>query len=311
MSDRRVPVARNALRAILLLALAAPAQMPRVLTLEEAVRVARERQPQIRQARFQVEAAAARAGQARSGLLPQVSASAAYQRTTANFVARPGSVPGDTTTSTGRRSLNFFNFFSGSIAVNQLIWDFGQTYDRYKAAQTLTEAQQNNERAVLMQIDNTVRSAFFLARANRALVGVASATVANFGKHLTQIQGFVEAGTSPEIDLAQGRADLANARSQLIDAQNNYLIAKAQLNQAMGIVASTDYDVSDDALLPVPGEDAAIDTLAEGRYETGVGNAIELGDAQVALTSAEAQTVQADDRLSTARAQLLRALGRQ
>ncbi|HZX64004.1 MAG TPA: TolC family protein, partial [Myxococcales bacterium] len=49
--------------------------------------------------------------------------------------------------------------------------------------------------------------------------------------------------------------------------------------------------------------------LAEGRYETGVGNAIELGDAQVALTTAEAQTVQADDRLSTARAQLLRALG--
>jgi outer membrane protein len=42
-----------------------------------------------------------------------------------------------------------------------------------------------------------------------------------------------------------------------------------------------------------------------------VGNAIELGDAQVALTTAEAQTVQADDRLSTARAQLLRALGRQ
>ena len=51
--------------------------------------------------------------------------------------------------------------------------------------------------------------------------------------------------------------------------------------------------------------------LAEGRYETGVGSAIELGDAQVALTTAEAQTVQAENRLSTARAQLLRALGRQ
>ena len=51
--------------------------------------------------------------------------------------------------------------------------------------------------------------------------------------------------------------------------------------------------------------------LAEGRYETGVGSVIELGDAQVALTSAAAQAVQADDRLATARAQLLHALGRE
>jgi len=51
--------------------------------------------------------------------------------------------------------------------------------------------------------------------------------------------------------------------------------------------------------------------LAEQRYAVGVGSAIELGDAQVALTQAAAQAVQADDKLSTARAQLLRALGRQ
>jgi outer membrane protein len=50
--------------------------------------------------------------------------------------------------------------------------------------------------------------------------------------------------------------------------------------------------------------------LAEGRYQIGVGSAIELGDAQVALTSAAAQRVQADYNLSSARAQLLRALGR-
>jgi len=51
-------------------------------------------------------------------------------------------------------------------------------------------------------------------------------------------------------------------------------------------------------------------TLAEQRYQVGVGSAIELGDAQVAVTQASAQLVQADDKLATARAQLLRALGR-
>ncbi|MCP3063180.1 TolC family protein [Myxococcus sp. K38C18041901] len=49
--------------------------------------------------------------------------------------------------------------------------------------------------------------------------------------------------------------------------------------------------------------------LAEGRYAAGVGNIIELGDAQVAYTSAAAQRVQANYELATARAELARALG--
>jgi outer membrane protein len=51
--------------------------------------------------------------------------------------------------------------------------------------------------------------------------------------------------------------------------------------------------------------------LAEGRYEAGVGSIIELGDAQVAATSAGQQKVQSDYSLAEARAGLLRALGRQ
>jgi outer membrane protein len=51
--------------------------------------------------------------------------------------------------------------------------------------------------------------------------------------------------------------------------------------------------------------------LAEGRYQAGAGSAIELADAQVALTTAAAQRVQADYNLAASRAQLLRALGRE
>ena len=50
--------------------------------------------------------------------------------------------------------------------------------------------------------------------------------------------------------------------------------------------------------------------LAEGRYQSGVGNVIELGDAQVAVATAAAQSIQAEYNLATARAALLKALGR-
>ena len=50
--------------------------------------------------------------------------------------------------------------------------------------------------------------------------------------------------------------------------------------------------------------------LAEGRYQAGVGSSIELSDAELALANAGAQKVQADFNVGSARAQLLRALGR-
>jgi outer membrane protein len=50
--------------------------------------------------------------------------------------------------------------------------------------------------------------------------------------------------------------------------------------------------------------------LAEGRYTNGLGNVIELGDAQVSFTNAAAQSVSSRYNLDIARAQLLTALGR-
>jgi outer membrane protein len=49
--------------------------------------------------------------------------------------------------------------------------------------------------------------------------------------------------------------------------------------------------------------------LAEGRYAAGVGSVLELGDAQVQVTTMESQLVQARLTLFTARAQLSAALG--
>src|ERR1700694_735713 len=97
----------------LLLAQADPA---RVLTLEEAQRVAQERQPQLRAARASAEAAQGRVEQSRPGLLPQLAATGGYERTTTNYVFRPGSI-----LSTGpfRSSWSSINYFDSSVTVSQ------------------------------------------------------------------------------------------------------------------------------------------------------------------------------------------------
>lgn len=419
---------------------AAPAPALRTLTLEEAVRTARTRHSDIRNASAQTEEARARVDQARAPLLPQLTGRAAYQRTELQNT-NSGVVPvGGTSGTPGTISVGA-NLWQASVGVTQLVWDFGQTRARMHAAVHTLSAQDASGRATLHQVVLGVRTCYFAARADKALVQVAQETLQNQLRHLDQVVAFVEVGTRAEIDAVSQRTAVASARLALIRAENTYATARSQLNQAMGTPGTTDFDVADDSLAAVAGEDGALDAglqvayaaraelrafseqrrseeeivastraqywpsvslsgtaseagdalaslgwglvggvnltwplfqggltraqvreaewaaiaidaqteslrqsvrvelesallavrgakseidaaqqalanareqlrLAEGRYQTGAGSIIELGDAQVTVTQASAQKVQADFDLATARAQLLHALGR-
>jgi outer membrane protein len=395
------------------------------LSLEQAVDAALAHQPQLRAARAQVRAAQARVDEATAGLLPQVNGTAGVSRS-----GGAGTLP----SATG-------NVWSLGLSGSQLLYDFGQTWNGRTAASASEKSQVETERDTTQTVVLNVRSAWFTAAAARDLVAVAKETLDNRDVHLTQIAGFVEVGTRPEIDLAQARADRANALVQLITSQNTLATSLAQLNQAMGLAAPTDYELAPTAYPAVPGEDGSLDELlsealsrradlaslarareaqeatvrsltgaygptlsatgkvgeaglrpdalsdswtvglnlswpifqggrtrgqvseananldaldaqaellrqqirlsveqarltvkaakaaleasgevvvnarqqlrlAEGRYQAGLGNGVELNDAQVAVTSAAAQEVQARFNLATARAQLARAVGR-
>ncbi|MGO9829771.1 MAG: TolC family protein [Myxococcaceae bacterium] len=407
-------------------------QTPTVLHLDDAVNKALELQPTILSAQATVGAAQGIAEQTRSGLLPQLNASAVGQRSY-GLVSRTG-------TGNGVAGTSAFNNFTFSLNGTQLVWDF-QTVDRLRSSNATVASLQATEQATVLQTILKVRTAFFQAQAYLGLVQVQEETLANEIKHQTQTEGFVKVGTQPEISLAQARTDVANARVALIQARNNYVIAKATLNQAIGVVQGTDYEVASEELPPLAGENQSVEALtktallerpeiasqqqnvdaqdlalraargnyfpgislfgsvaetgdafdhlgpawnfglqiswnffdglktpglvhqaqanlnnanaqltaealqvrfdveqadatllgskealvaaqdalvnakeqlrlAEQRYATGVGSIIELGDAQVAATSAGAQLVQARFTLATARAQLLAALGR-
>jgi outer membrane protein len=426
----------------------------RVLSLGQVEQVALSHQPQVLVARAATNTAVALADQARAPLLPQVSATAEY--VVGNTLPRQTvggtttSVGGTTTSGVANSGTPSFatalsqtsSYWSFGLSASQLIYDFGQTNGRYRAADLNAEAMHQAELTTRLNILLGTRQAYFNARAMKELVKVADETFADQNKHLVQVQGMVQVGTQPPIALAQQQAAVANAKFQLITSQNNYETAKAQLNQAAGMVGGTDYDVSDEEPPPVEDEDqslamlvpkalanrpematflkqresqeaslsaakggygptfsaaaaaseagssldnlgpiwsgalilnwpifqggltkgqirqaeagvqsvdaqrsleelqirlsvdsarlavhaakssigAAEDALtsareqlrlAEQRYATGVGDIIELNDAQVAYTSAAAQVVQAHFTLATARAQLLAAMGRQ
>ena len=79
--------------AVALCSLAQPAraQKGRLLTLDEALRSARANHPLLQVAHAQAQVSDARADESLAPLLPQVSGTARYQRTTFNYVPSPGS----------------------------------------------------------------------------------------------------------------------------------------------------------------------------------------------------------------------------
>jgi outer membrane protein len=236
---------------------------PPVLHLDDAVKSALTHQPTVLQARAQTEAASGRVEQARSGYLPQVTGLARYQRSHGTTTVSTGTgVAAGPATTVGTRGATF-DTFSAGVSATQLIWDFGQTIDKTRAASASREAEESAERTTRFLVVLQVRQAFFQAHAQRALVRVGEGAVANQERHLAQIQGFVDQGIRPEIDLAQTKTDLANSRVTLINARSGYATAKAQLNQAMGVVGSSNYDVADEDIGPVPGEDGPSDRLSE------------------------------------------------
>jgi outer membrane protein len=245
------------------------ARPQRVVKLPEVERAALELQPQILVARAATNIAEGQADQARAPLLPQVTATASYTRETGNYVSRPGVIPGGSTAATPGWDLGkSFDYWNFGVTAAQLVYDFGQTYERYKSARSTVEAQRLQEQTTRLQIVAGVRRTYFNARAMKELVDVARETLDDQNRHLTQVQAYVAVGTQPPIALAQQRAAVANAQVQLITAQNNYETAKAQLNQAAGFAEGTEYDVGDEELGRVEEEDQPLEKLVQKALAT-------------------------------------------
>ena len=229
----------------------------RTVTLDQAEQAAETQAPTVREARADAAAGQARTEVARAPALPQVKIEGIYERTTGNRRQRPGR------TTFVDNSWTTYNWYEVGGTASQLVWDFGLTLNRWRAAEARAVALNDTARAALLEALSTVRTAYFNARAAKELIVVAKTTLANQERHLVQITGFVAAGTRPDIDLAQARAGRANARVAVIRAETGYEVARAELNRAMGQAGDTDYDVAEQTLPAVPGETGPVGPLID------------------------------------------------
>jgi outer membrane protein TolC len=239
--------------ALSLIALPLIAQDP--LSLREAVRQALRQNPSIAAASAATAASVSRITQARSGLLPKVNYSESLTRSNnpvfvfsslltqhqfgaANFALGPLNRP------------DALNNFQSLVTVDQTVWDAGQARDAMKSAelgQKLTaEEQRRVEMDVIASVARAYNGALLAAQNLKAAVQAVRSAEAD----LRRAESIRSAGMSTDADVLSIRVHLAAVTEQRINRTADLEVARAALNDALGLPLDTQHALNT-ALTPV------------------------------------------------------------
>jgi outer membrane protein TolC len=263
---------------------AAQVQAPAVpigpLTLEQVLELAETRSESIAAAQAGVRRAEGEQTRARSGLYPQLSASASYDRSlasefegifdTQNFPGT-GEEPGD---DGGLEDLPFgrANTWRISLAFSQNLYTGG----RQKAQETLAavgrDAAGLGVTTARAQLLFDVTQAYYDAALSDRLVSIAEASFQQAGATLTQTQAGFDAGTQPEFEVLRARVTRDNQTPVVIRQRVSREVAMLRLKQLLDL--PPDYDLrlaaalGDELLPPAPAFAARVTSIEAGMRVT-------------------------------------------
>ena len=212
------------------------------LTVELAVAIALDTQPQIQARLADYVAASHRVDQAFSPLLPQIFGSVTTARSESSGLST-SVFNGQTTAVT--RSRSFEETTVARVSLSQVLFDFGKTFASTEAARRVAEVAQEDVELQRQLIALAVKEAFININFAQRLIRVQEQAVERADLNLRSARGFFDVGTRPKSDVARAEVDVANARVDLIRARNAERLSRVALNTAMGIPVDTPTQVQD------------------------------------------------------------------
>jgi outer membrane protein len=248
------------------------------LTLVQCVDIALKNNPQIHVAEGNFESAEASFVIARSAYFPQISFQGSGTKNAGTYVigaiVRPGA----------------FNSYAAGFQGQQLLFDFGRTIGHISSSSNLADASEQDYRGAQEDVVLNTHVAYYgLLQAERVR-DVSSETVKQTEEHLKQAQAFYKVGRNPQFDVVKAEVDVANAKVNLITAENSLKLARVQLENALGVKLKEDVVLKDD--LEVPEEfkvelQTALDTAFLTRPEV-IASRTRVEANQALVTSAKA-----------------------
>jgi outer membrane protein TolC len=214
----------------------------RVITMDEAVAIALQTQPQIQARLGDYAAARFRVDQAMAPLLPQFTGSASSIRSRSTVLSTAVS---GTPVIVNR---DWGDTFQAQVALSQLLFDFGKNLAATDAAKKLAAVALEDVELQRQLIALAVKEAYTNILFAQRLTRVNQQAVERAELNLKSARGFFEVGTRPKSDVARAEVDVANARVDLIRARNAERLARVALNTAMGIDLDTPTEIQDNLI---------------------------------------------------------------
>lgn len=226
---------------------AAVAQAP--LALHDAVTTALSRHPSLEAASAHVKAAEARIEQARGGWLPKVNYQESWQRsnnpvfvfsslltqhqfTESNFSLGPLNRP------------DAINNFQSIVSVDQAVYDGRQVRTQVRAAELGKTMTREEQRAAEMNVITGVVRTYYGAVLAQAGLDVAREAVKSAEADLQRAESVHAAGMSTQADVLSIRVHLAAMREQQIRRTYDLDVARAALNEALGLPLDEPHDLA-------------------------------------------------------------------
>jgi outer membrane protein len=151
---------------------------------------------------------------------------------------------------------------AGGLTVSQLITDFGRTSNLVGSASLRAKAEQDLQTATAQDVRLAADIAFYRALAAQAVVNVAKQTVAFRKDTSEQIESLANAKLKSTLDQSFAEVNLNQAELLLLDAQNNFEEALANLSMVLGYERQQDFTLIDqEGTLPAPAQD--LDALTQ------------------------------------------------
>ncbi len=212
----------------------------REITVEQAIEIALERNPDILLARQEIARTLGLIVEVRSQVLPRAGLSGDFlERDEALIESRQ--VGASVATQSWVLTAN----------VRQLVYSGGAV----RAALEIARLTRDNSWFALVetvnQIVTEVRRQYFNITLSRELINVEEESVALLGQELADQKNRFEAGTVPQFNVLRAEVELANAQPGLIAARNAYRIAQLRFARLLG-VSLPDGSIGVDAPLYVP-----------------------------------------------------------
>lgn len=234
---RTTRIATATLSAVACLSGQAIAQEPSVrkVTLEEAINLALQVQPQLQIAASQVTVSRAQLVQTASSYYPQLTPIVDYTSRRSSY-----RIGGVTSTSRSERS-------ETSLGLRQLVFDMGKREANVSAARSSVTASEYSLRNTRQSVILSVTTAYYEVLRRRELLRVQQASVERAKTTYEATKAYAEAGTVRQIDVLQAEADYRNALVQLGVAANNVRLAEIAFRNAIGLDTSDTVTAADTA----------------------------------------------------------------